>query len=92
MAKKSTFRTNWPKWALQWGTLAVIVFFLSGLAAKLCGFEPSDPETYCPMGGLQAFVTFLVNGSLPCSMSSVQILMGLALAAAVILFSKLFCG
>ena len=92
MAKKSTFRTNWPKWALQWGTLAVIVFFLSGLAAKLCGLEPSDPETYCPMGGLQAFVTFLVNGSLPCSMSSVQILMGLALAAAVILFSKLFCG
>ena len=92
MAKKSTFRTNWPKWALQWGTLAAIIFFLSGLAAKLCGLEPSDPETYCPMGGLQAFVTFLVNGSLPCSMSSVQILMGFALAAAVILFSKLFCG
>jgi len=92
MAKKSTIRSNWPKWTLQWAVLAAIVFFLSGLASKLCGTEASDPETYCPFGGIQAFVTFLVNESLPCSMSSVQILMGLALAAGVVLFSKLFCA
>lgn len=93
MANKPTIKANWPKHLLQWGTLAAIIFFLSGLAAKIFpSLEASDPETYCPMGGLQAFVTYLSRGSLPCSMSSVQIMMGLGLAAAVILFSKLFCA
>ena len=93
MAKKSTFKGNWPKWTLQWATLAALIFFLSGLAEKIFPkMVPADPETYCPVGGLQAFVTYLVRGSLPCSMSSMQIIMGLALAAAVVLFSKLFCA
>lgn len=90
--KPSQIRKNWPKYLLQWGVLAALVFALTGLCAALFGTEPADPERYCPFGGLQAFVTYLTRGSLPCSMSSVQILMGLALAAAVILFSKLFCG
>lgn len=90
--KKSTFCTNWQKYALQWGVLALIIFFLSGLGAKVLGLETPDPEKYCPFGGLQALTTFLVKGSLPCSMTTMQIMMGIALAAAVILFSKLFCG
>ena len=44
------------------------------------------------MGGLQAFATYLAQGSLPCSMTSLQVLMGLALVASVVLFSKLFCA
>ena len=84
---------NWPRIVLQWCVMAALVFFLSGLAVKLIpGQEPADPEALCPVGGLQAFATFLAQGSLPCSMSSAQILMGFALAAAVILFSKLFCA
>ncbi|MDE6070832.1 MAG: 4Fe-4S binding protein, partial [Alistipes sp.] len=46
----------------------------------------------CPFGGLQAFGTYLVNHSLACSMSMLQIMMGLVLAAGVVFFSKLFCG
>jgi len=93
MKKKSTFCGNWPKWTLQWGVLAALVFFLSGLATKMFPkMEAADPETFCPMGGLEAFVTYLTRGSLPCSMSSLQIIMGLALAVAVILFSKFFCA
>ena len=84
MAKIKTIRANWPKYLLQCGALLAIVGFIT-----LAG---SDPEKYCPMGGLQAFVTFLTRGSLPCSMSSLQIMMGLVLAAGVILFSKLFCA
>ena len=80
---KKNNNPNWPARILQWGTLAALIILLIG---------PSDPERYCPMGGLQALVTYLSRGSLPCSMSSVQILMGLALAAGVIVFSKLFCG
>ena len=54
--------------------------------------KPVDVEAYCPFGGLQAFGTYLVNNSLACSMSMLQIMMGLVLAVGVILFSKLFCG
>ena len=89
MAKKSMIRKNWPKYLLQWGVLAALVLFLTGLIPSK---EAADPETYCPMGGLQALATYLAQGSLPCSMSSVQVMMGIALVAAVVLFSKLFCA
>lgn len=87
MAKQSTIKRNWPKYLLQWGVLAAIAGFLL-IPCK----NPANPEAYCPMGGLQALTTFFVRGSLPCSMSMVQIVMGIVLAAAVVLFSKLFCG
>lgn len=90
---KRSNHSNWPKLALQWGVLAALVFFLSGLAAKIFPkFTASDPEAWCPLGGLQAMATWLSRGSLPCSMSSAQILMGIVMAAAVVLFGKLFCA
>lgn len=89
MSKKSTIIRNWPKYLLQWGVLAALVVFITGLIPSE---NPADPEAYCPMGGLQALATYLVNSSLPCSMSMLQIMMGVALAAAVVLFSKLFCA
>ena len=93
MAKKSTFKTNWPKYFLQWGTLAAIILFLSGAIAKLFPRTGDvNPEAYCPFGGLEALATYIQRGSLPCSMTTVQIVMGVVLAVAVILFSKLFCA
>ena len=89
MAKKTTIIKNWPKYLLQWGVLAALIVFLTGLIPSEAA---ADPEKYCPMGGLQALATFLAKNSLPCSMSMVQIAMGLALVAAVVLFSKLFCA
>ena len=89
MAKKSTILKNWPKYLLQWGTLAALILFLTGLIPSK---ESADPEAYCPLGGLQALATYLAQGSLPCSMSSLQVMMGIALVAAVVLFSKLFCA
>lgn len=89
MKKKSGIVRNWPKYLLQWGLLLLLIAFFTGLIPTK---EPADPETYCPLGGLQALSTYLANHSLPCSMSSMQIVMGLLLAVAVILFSKLFCG
>lgn len=86
-------KANWPRYVLQWGSLAAIIFFVSGLVRLLFPkMEPADPEALCPVGGLEALTTFFVRGSLPCSMSSLQIILGIVLAAAVILFSKLFCG
>ena len=89
MAKKSTILKNWPKYLLQWGVLAALILFLTGLIPSK---EATDPEAYCPLGGLQALATYLAQGSLPCSMSSLQVMMGIALVAAIVLFSKLFCA
>ena len=89
MAKKSTIITNWPKYLLQWGVLVALIVFITGLIPSDVAV---DPEAYCPMGGLQALATYLANNSLPCSMSSLQVMMGIALVAAVVLFSKLFCA
>ena len=89
MAKRSTILKNWPKYLLQWGVLGAIIIFLTGVIPSETAV---DPEAYCPMGGLQALATYLANNSLPCSMSSLQVMMGIALVAAVVLFSKLFCG
>ena len=51
-----------------------------------------DFEAYCPFGGLQAAGSFITRGSLSCSMTSMQIMMGAMLLAGAVLFSKLFCG
>lgn len=89
MARKSIIRKNWPKYLIQWGVLAALILFITGLIPSK---EAVDVEAYCPMGGLQALSTYAVRGSLPCSMSSTQIVLGIALAIAVVLFSKLFCA
>lgn len=88
MRRKNVIKENWPRYVLQWGVLAALILFLGGIVKT----ETVDPETYCPMGGLQAGATYIVRGSLPCSMSSVQIVMGLVMAMAVMLFGKLFCS
>lgn len=93
MHKKSTVVKNWPKYLLQWGVLLALMTFIAGPAIGILPSEKAaDPERWCPMGGLQALATYMANSSLPCSMSSVQVMMGIALAAAVVLFSKLFCA
>ena len=81
-------KKNWFRHLIQWGTLVAIIIILT----KMFGNETADPEAYCPFGGIQTFVTYLVAGSMACSMTATQIMMGIVLAIGVILFSKLFCG
>lgn len=81
-------KKNWFRHLIQWGTLVAIIIFLT----KMFGNESADPEAYCPFGGIQTFVTYLVAGSMACSMTATQIMMGVVLAIGVILLSKLFCG
>ena len=91
--KPSPSKKNWPRYVLQWGALLAILLFVTGLIRLVFPkMEAADPEAFCPFGGLEALATYGVRGSLPCSMSSLQIILGICLAAAVVLFSKLFCG
>lgn len=82
-------KRNLPKIILQWGVLAAITATI--LWAKF-GNKPVDVEKYCPFGGLQALSTYLHSNSLACTMSMLQIMMGITLAVGVILFGRLFCG
>lgn len=74
----------------QWGVLAILgILILRGL------FNPNaqtDWEAYCPFGGLSALFRYSYAETLACSMTTVQIFMGLMLFVGVLLFSKLFCG
>jgi len=74
----------------QTGVMALLVFIAVRLLSDAV-YTP-DFEAFCPFGGLLAFGSFLERHSLSCSMTSVQVAMGIALMAGVVLFSKLFCG
>ena len=67
MSKRFKILENWPKYLLQWGVLLALVLFLTGIVS---GEEPANPEAHCPVGGLQALLTYIVKGSLPCSMTT----------------------
>ncbi len=86
---KNEKHPNYLKHLLQWGVLAAIVGTI--VHARL-NERPVDVEAYCPFGGLEALSTYLHSHSLACSMSMLQIMMGIALGVGVILFGKLFCG
>lgn len=88
MAKSK--KLNKLRLALQWGVFGYLLF----LGAKVLINPKSgvDFEAYCPFGGLQSLASYLVNESLACTMTSVQILMGITLFVAVVVFSKLFCS
>ena len=85
----SKIKKNLWRHVLQLGVIAVIAGFILKV---FFGGEPANVEAYCPFGGLQSLVTYLNSNTLACSMSIVQIMMGVTLAIGVILFSKLFCG
>lgn len=79
---------------LRFSLQGAIVLLLLYMLAKwgLSKTYTPDFEAYCPFGGLQALSSYFVRGSLACSMTSAQIIMGVTLLVGVVLFSKLFCG
>lgn len=85
----SKIKKNLWRHVLQIGVIALIVGFI---VKVFFGGKPADVEAYCPLGGLESLATFLNSSTLACSMSIVQIMIGIVLAVGVILFSKLFCG
>jgi len=87
--KKSKIK-NPLRLSLQ-GAIVILLAYMLAKSGLVESYNP-DFEAYCPFGGLQALSSYLVRGSLACSMTSAQIIMGVTLMVAVVLFSKLFCG
>jgi len=81
---------NFYKKGFQWLIVALLGYMTIRMVAEPDYF--ADFEAYCPVGGMQAFTSFLVNDTLACSMTETQIFMGIILLAGVVLFAKLFCS
>ncbi len=88
MAKRR-IKNKWRVF-LQWSILAILGYMVIRLFVDP-NYSP-DFEAYCPFGGLQALTSLLVNNTLACSMTEVQIFMGVVLVVGVFVFSKLFCS
>jgi polyferredoxin len=87
---KRGIKRNLYRFPLQWIVFVLLAYVL--LRPLVDANYAQDFETYCPLGGLQAFGSLLVNNSLACNMTETQIFLGIALLIGVIVFSKLFCS
>ncbi|MHC1732701.1 MAG: 4Fe-4S binding protein [Bacteroidales bacterium] len=83
-------KQNWYKLIYQFAIIGILVFMVFRLLIDKA-YAP-DFEAYCPFGGLQALGSYMTMESLSCSMTSTQIMMGVALFIGIVLFSRLFCG
>jgi len=90
MANKRKSRINYYRVTLQWGIFVLLAYML--LRPLLDKNYSPDFEAYCPFGGMQSLASYFSSHSLACSMTTVQIALGIALLLAVVLFSKLFCS
>jgi len=90
MASKKKSPVNYYRISLQWGVFVLLAYML--LRPLFDKGYVADFEAYCPFGGMQSLASYFSSHSLACSMTTVQIALGLALLVAVILFSKLFCS
>ena len=90
MAGKKQSPVNYYRITLQWGILALLLYML--LRPFLDKNYAADFEAFCPFGGMQSLASYFSSHSLACSMTTVQIFLGIALLLAVVLFSKLFCS
>ena len=73
------FKNNMYKKGLQWLIVAMLGYMVIRLFV-----DPNyiaDFEAYCPVGGMQAFASFMVNNTLACTMTETQIFMGIVLIA-----------
>lgn len=87
---KRFVKKNGVRTIIQMALLAVVIYWLIRVIINPQLFV--DFEAYCPLGGIQSLFTFLNNGALACSMTGMQLVLGVILLISVLLFSKLFCG
>lgn len=90
MKKRKNSTTNWPRLAIQWGVIAFILYL--AFRHYVLKSHVADFEAYCPFGGIQALGSYLLSQTLACTMTTAQIVMGILLLLAVLVFSKLFCS
>lgn len=90
MAFKKQSPINYYRKILQWGIFALLMYMLFRPFTDK-NYTP-DFEAYCPFGGMQSLASYFSVHSLACSMTTVQIALGIALILAAVLFSKLSCS
>lgn len=87
---RSKKERNFIKIVYQLAVFAAL--FYMGFRLWIDDAYVADFEAYCPFGGLQALGSYINLNSLSCSMTTMQIMMGVMLFIGAALFSKLFCA
>lgn len=82
--------SNYYRALFQGGIILLLIYMV--LKSFLFASYTPDFEAYCPFGGMQSLASYFATHSLACSMTTVQIALGIALILAVVLLSKLFCS
>jgi len=90
MASRKKSPVNYYRITLQWAIAALLFYML--IRPLMDKNYAADFEAYCPFGGMQSLAGYFSTHSLACSMTTVQIALGIALLLAAVLFSKLFCS
>lgn len=90
MNRKKQSPANYYRITLQLGILALLAYMV--IRPMINKNYVPDFEAYCPFGGMQSLASYLSIHSLACSMTTVQIALGITLILAAVLFSKLFCS
>ena len=89
MSKKSKY-VNRIRIAFQGIILALIGYV--AVRPLLDKTYSRDFEAYCPFGGLSSLASKLYQGTMSCTMSEVQVMLGVGLVVGVIVLGKLFCS
>ncbi len=87
---KKFLNKNGLRKLIQLSILGVVIYWL--IRSLLNPDLLINFEAYCPMGGIQSLFTLIQNGALACTMTGMQLILGIALMISTLLFSKLFCG
>ncbi len=90
MANKKHTPINYYRIVLQWGIFILLIYML--IKPLWDKNYSADFEAFCPFGGMQSLASYFSSHSLACSMTTVQIALGLALLLSAVFFSKLFCS
>ena len=89
MARRSTVAKNWPKYLMQWGILAALVAFISGLVTF---GRLALPESFSLTGSISKAFRLLSCGTIPDGGTLLQASAGIIIIVAIVLLSRLFCG
>ncbi len=89
MANKWRY-TNSIRIAFQSIILALIGYV--AIRPLFGGGYVADFEAFCPFGGISSLASKLNQGTMSCTMSEVQVMLGVGLLVGVIVIGKLFCS
>lgn len=75
-----------------WNKTRLILQFIILAVVVVAVVRATDPEAYCPLGGLLSIGSRFINGASSCQMGETQMFLGIGLLIGILIIGKLFCS